>query len=163
MTWFQSLNPLLVMADDADAAGRLEAAAPTGQGAPPAQRMATGALIVAGGLPAAVRRRRLQRGKAHWLWLVLFFGSTPSASSSSCRRAWACSRAWRRAGFGATTVAAWYLTIFAGSLSAGLVGTLWSRMSHTLFRLLAGMATVAAILLLTDRSLGEGRSERLTE
>jgi POT family proton-dependent oligopeptide transporter len=49
-------------------------------------------------------------------------------------------------GFGATTVAAWYLTIFAGSLSAGLVGTLWSRMSHTAyFALLAGLAVIAAI------------------
>jgi POT family proton-dependent oligopeptide transporter len=45
-------------------------------------------------------------------------------------------------------VAAWYLTIFAGSLSAGLVGTLWNRMSHTAyFALLAGLAVIAAILL----------------
>jgi len=49
---------------------------------------------------------------------------------------------------GATTVAAWFLAIFSGSLAAGLVGTLWSDMSHAaFFVLLAGLAAVAALLL----------------
>ena len=52
------------------------------------------------------------------------------------------------AGFGATTVAAWFLTIFSGSLAAGAVGTLWSRMSHArYFAVLAAIAAVAAALL----------------
>jgi POT family proton-dependent oligopeptide transporter len=54
------------------------------------------------------------------------------------------------AGLGATTVAAWYITIFSGSLAAGLVGTLWSRMGHgAYFALLAAIAAVAALLLRT--------------
>jgi POT family proton-dependent oligopeptide transporter len=55
--------------------------------------------------------------------------------------------------FGATTVAAWYLAIFSGSLAAGLVGTFWSSMSHQLFFvLLAAIATAAAgFLYLLDR------------
>jgi proton-dependent oligopeptide transporter, POT family len=49
---------------------------------------------------------------------------------------------------GATTVASWFLTIFSGSLLAGVVGTLWSRTSHSgFFAVLACLATVAAIIL----------------
>ncbi len=51
-------------------------------------------------------------------------------------------------GLGATIVAAWYLTIFSGSLSAGLVGTLWSSIPHAaFFALLALLAAAAALCL----------------
>ena len=51
-------------------------------------------------------------------------------------------------GMGATTVAAWFLAIFSGSLAAGFVGTLWGDMSHAaFFALLAALAAIAAILL----------------
>ena len=51
---------------------------------------------------------------------------------------------------GATTVAAWFLAIFSGSLAAGLVGTLWSDMSHgAFFAMLGAIATVSALLLLS--------------
>lgn len=46
------------------------------------------------------------------------------------------------------TVAAWYLAIFAGSLSAGLVGMLWSHMAQApFFAMLAVIALAAALLL----------------
>jgi POT family proton-dependent oligopeptide transporter len=49
---------------------------------------------------------------------------------------------------GATTVASWYLAIFAGSLAAGQVGRLWSHLGHIqFFVLLAAIATVAAVML----------------
>jgi POT family proton-dependent oligopeptide transporter len=49
---------------------------------------------------------------------------------------------------GASTVAAWYLAIFTGSLAAGQVGRLWSRFDHiTFFVVLAGIAVAAAVLL----------------
>jgi POT family proton-dependent oligopeptide transporter len=49
---------------------------------------------------------------------------------------------------GATTVAAWYLAIFTGSLFAGLVGGLWSLLDRSsYFALLAGIAMIAALLL----------------
>ncbi len=53
---------------------------------------------------------------------------------------------------GATTVAAWFFAIFTGSLTAGFVGTLWSRMTHALFfAILAAIAALsAAMLLLLD-------------
>jgi proton-dependent oligopeptide transporter, POT family len=53
------------------------------------------------------------------------------------------------AGFGATTVAAWFLAIFSGSLTAGVVGTLWSGTTHArFFVLLAVIALIAAATLL---------------
>jgi POT family proton-dependent oligopeptide transporter len=49
---------------------------------------------------------------------------------------------------GATTVASWFLVIFSGSLTAGLVGTFWSSFEPSgYFMLLAAIAGVAAILL----------------
>lgn len=148
MTWFQSLNPLLVMAMTPMLLAGWKQRADHGKGASPAQRMATGAMIVAVAFLLLCAVDAFGGGRAHWLWLVAFFGIytfgelfiLPTGLGLFARLA--------PPGFGATTVAAWYLTIFAGSLSAGLVGTLWSKMSHTAyFALLAGLAVVAAILL----------------
>ena len=59
---------------------------------------------------------------------------------------------------GATTVAAWFLVIFSGSLSAGLVGRLWSSMEPAaFFLLLAGIAATSAVLL----GAMSGRGDRL--
>jgi POT family proton-dependent oligopeptide transporter len=148
MTWFQSLNPLLVMAMTPMLLAGWKSRADAGRDTSPALRMSTGALIVAGAYLMLCAVDAFSGGKAHWLWLVAFFGVytfgelfiLPTGLGLFARLA--------PPGFGATTVAAWYLTIFAGSLSAGLVGTLWSRMPHTAyFALLAGLAVVAAILL----------------
>jgi len=148
MTWFQSLNPLLVMAMTPVLLAGWKKNADAGRDTSPALRMATGALIVAGAYLMLCAVSALAGGKAHWLWLVAFFGVytfgelfiLPTGLGLFARLA--------PPGFGATTVAAWYLTIFAGSLSAGLVGTLWSRMPHTAyFALLAALAITASILL----------------
>ena len=66
---------------------------------------------------------------------------------------------------GATTVAAWFLAVFSGSLLAGVVGTLWSWASHAgFFVLLAGLATLAAILLWSlDRPIRRVERDRAEE
>ena len=80
-------------------------------------------------------------GRASWLWLVLFFviftlgelHILPTGLGLFARLA--------PEGLGATTLAAWYLTIFSGSLMAGAVGALWSQLSHvTFFGVLALLA-----------------------
>jgi POT family proton-dependent oligopeptide transporter len=116
--------------------------------------MAIGALIVACSyllltwvsLSAAAER-------ASWMWLTLFFviltfGELyilPTGLGFFARLA--------PSRLGATTVAAWFLAIFSGSLFAGLVGTLWSSFSRPVFFMtLAIIATIAALLLfLLDR------------
>ena len=150
MTWFQSLNPLLVMVMTPFLLARWKRRAALGREHSPVRKMALGALVVAGSyaLLAAVSALAGSR-EASWLWLAGFFvlfrlGELyilPNGLGLFARLAP------RR--FGATTVAAWYLATFGGSLFAGLVGGLWSRVAHpAFFLLLAAIASAAAMLLL---------------
>ncbi|QAY77999.1 peptide MFS transporter [Sphingosinicella sp. BN140058] len=154
MTWFQSLNPLLVIAITPFLLAYWQRRAAAAREHSPLQKMAIGALIVAGAyLLLAVAAGFAGEGRASWVWLAGFFlvftvGELfilPNGLGLFARLA--------PPRFGATTVAAWYLAIFAGSLAAGLVGTLWSRLGHSAyFLLLTVIATVAAfLLLLIDR------------
>jgi POT family proton-dependent oligopeptide transporter len=149
MTWFISINPLCVMLITPlllawwrrrEAAGWSEA---------PTQRMATGALIVgASYLMLAALSWSAGDASVHWLWFAFFFvvltlGELfilPTGLGLFARLA--------PRKFGATTVASWFLATFAGSLSAGLVGSLWTRMSHpAFFALLTAICVLAAIAL----------------
>lgn len=147
MTWFQSLNPLLVMAMTPSLLAFWRRRAEEGRVQRPLARMARGALIVAGAYLLLAAIASLGSG-ASWLWLVLFFGILtlgelfilPTGLGLFARLA--------PEGLRATTVAAWYLATFAGSLFAGLVGTLWSALPQAVYFLaLAGLAGVSALLL----------------
>jgi POT family proton-dependent oligopeptide transporter len=118
--------------------------------------MALGAMIVAAAyLLLALIEWTGGGARADWLWFVLFFAIftlgelfiLPTGLGLFARLA--------PPRLGATTVAAWYLAIFSGSLSAGLVGMLWSRTGHApFFALLAVIAVAAAGLLRAlDRSV----------
>ena len=82
-------------------------------------------------------------GRAHWLWLLGYFfiftlGELyilPNGLGIFARLA--------PPKLGASTVAAWYLAIFSGSLSAGQVGRLWSRVGHVAFFLILAGDRVA--------------------
>jgi POT family proton-dependent oligopeptide transporter len=149
MTWFQSLNPLFVMLltppllaywrrhSHKDTRGSL------------IRRMSLGAIIIGSSylLLAAVTTLG---GSAltGWAWLALFFliltfGELfilPTGLGLFARLA--------PPHLGATTVASWFLVIFSGSLSAGLVGTLWSQFEPaSYFLLLAAIAAISAMLL----------------
>ena len=149
MTWFQSLNPLFVMLMTPPLLAYWRRRADAGHDQPAARRMALGAAIVALAyvMLAAVAWAGAG-GRAGWAWLALFFvvftfGELfilPTGLGLFARLA--------PIDLGATTVAAWFLITFTGSLSAGLVGALWSHMPHPLFfALLAALAGSAAILL----------------
>ena len=148
-TWFQALNPLFVMLMTPPLLAWWSRRADAGHLGRPARRMATGALIVGGAylLLAAVATAS-GASLAHWGWLALFFvvftfGELfilPTGLGLFARLA--------PEGRGATTVAAWFATIFVGSFGAGAIGTLWTAMPHgTYFLLLAVIAGVAALLL----------------
>ena len=150
VTWFQSLNPLLVFLMTPPLLAYWRRRADRGLEPPATRRMALGALIVAlsYALLATVAAHAGQE-RTSGLWLVLYFviftmgelHILPTGLGLFARLA--------PPRFAATTVAAWFLAIFTGSLSAGAVGTLWSSMSHAaFFALLAALATVAAVLLL---------------
>ena len=112
----------------------------------PTQRMATGALIVgASYLLLAALSWKAGNVSVHWPWFALFWvvltlGELfilPTGLGLFARLA--------PQRLGATTVASWFLATFAGSLAAGLVGTLWTRMSHpAFFALLAAICVFSA-------------------
>lgn len=153
MTWFISLNPLLVILMTPFLLARWKRRAAIGKEHSPTQKMAIGALIVAAAYLVLAAAALAGDGQAHWLWLVGFFivftlGELyilPNGLGLFARLA--------PPRLGATTVGAWFLAIFSGSLTAGLVGTLWSRMGHAeFFAMLAVIAACAAgLLALLDR------------
>ena len=149
MTWFQSLNPLFVMLMTPPLLAWWRRRASAGDDQRSAHRMAFGAAVVAGAFLLLAILVWISAGRLVGAqWLVLFFliftlGELfilPTGLGLFARLA--------PPRLGATTVAAWFLVIFSGSMSAGLVGTLWTRMDHsTYFLLLASIAAVAACLL----------------
>jgi proton-dependent oligopeptide transporter, POT family len=151
---FFSLNPLLVMIMTPLLLARWKRQAERGTELSVMQKMAAGALIVAASyLLVAAAETVSGATPAHWLWLLTFFlvftlGELyilPNGLGIFARLA--------PPRLGASTVAAWYLAIFAGSLAAGQVGRLWSHLDRVqFFLLLAAIATVSAVFLyLLDR------------
>jgi len=150
MTWFQALNPLLVILMTPVLLARWRRAADARRQQSSMCKMATGALIVAAAyLLLAIVASAAEPGRAGWAWLVLFFAIftlgelyiLPTGLGLFARLA--------PVGYGATTVAAWFLAIFSGSLTAGVVGSLWSSTTHArFFVLLAVIAAIAAAILL---------------
>ncbi len=151
MTWFQALNPLLVILMTPPLLAWWHRRAKAGNETNPARKMSLGALIV-GGAYLLLALVTLVGGdeRVSWLWLAAFFAILtfgelyilPTGLGLFARLA--------PPRLGATTVAAWFLVIFSGSLFAGLVGTLWSSIDRSaFFFILAGIATVSAFLLFT--------------
>jgi POT family proton-dependent oligopeptide transporter len=159
MTWFISINPLCVMLMTPLLLTwwrRREAIRGIDL---PNRRMATGALIVgASYLLLAALSWGAADAAVHWSWFALFFviltfGELfilPTGLGLFARLAP------RR--FGATTVASWFLASFAGSLSAGAVGSLWTHMSHPAFFFLLFAICMAAALVL---KLLDGRARHV--
>ena len=149
MTWFQSLNPLFVMLMTPPLLRYWRLRAERAGDTTALKRMAQGALLVAVAYLMLAGVEFANGGaRASWLWLAGFFvvftfGELfilPTGLGLFARLA--------PLSLGATTVAAWFLITFSGSLSAGLVGTLWSKLDHELFFvLLAALAAIAALLL----------------
>jgi POT family proton-dependent oligopeptide transporter len=153
MTWFQSLNPLFVMLLTPPLLAYWKRRAASQPISALTGRMALGALVVGSAYVLLAGAATLADGQpAGWVWLLLFFFIFTAGELFILPTGLGLFARLAPAHLGATTVAAWFLVIFSGSLSAGLVGTLWSRMGHAAFFLmLAAIAGVAAFLL---RALG---------
>jgi POT family proton-dependent oligopeptide transporter len=85
---------------------------------------------------------------AHWLWLVVFFALLTLGELYILPVGLGMFAQLALPGFGATTIAAWFLAAFAGNLLSGVVGTWWSIMSPAAFFLaMAGIAALSGIVL----------------
>jgi POT family proton-dependent oligopeptide transporter len=149
MTWFQSLNPLLVISMTPLLLLHWRRRADAGHDTSPALKMAIGALIVAAAyVMLAALSAWAGDARIGWGWLVLFFVVLTLGELYILPTGLGLFAKLAPPRLGATTVASWFLAVFSGSLLAGLVGTLWSKTSHAgFFLMLAGLAVVAAILL----------------
>jgi POT family proton-dependent oligopeptide transporter len=127
--------------------------------------MAIGALIGAGAYALLALASATSPTGASWWWVIgYFFVLTlgelyilPTGLGLFARLA--------PPKLGATTVAAWYLAIFTGSMTAGVIGSWYSSLNHPVFFLiLAGVACVAsAMLLLLDRRARAVEEARIAE
>jgi len=124
MTWFQSLNPLLVFVMTPLLLARWRRQAAAGRSQSSMRKMAVGALIVAAAyLLLALAAFQVEPGRANWPWLVLYFALftlgelyiLPTGLGLFARLA--------PPGFGATTIAAWYLAIFSGNNQTAVKST----------------------------------------
>jgi POT family proton-dependent oligopeptide transporter len=127
--------------------------------------MAIGALIVAGSYAVLAAAALLSPTGASWVWVAAYFfvltlGELyilPTGLGLFARLA--------PPKLGATTVAAWYLAIFTGSMTAGVIGSWYSRLTPPFFFLvLTGVASLAAVmLLLLDRRARAVEEARIAE
>jgi POT family proton-dependent oligopeptide transporter len=149
MTWFQSLNPLLVITLTPLLLFYWRRKAAGGKETPARRKMAIGALIVAGAfLLLCLVAKSAGPNRATWPWLVLFCVVLTLGELYILPTGLGLFAKLAPPRLGATTVASWFLTIFSGSMLAGAVGTWWSRTSHSgFFFILSLFAAVAAVLL----------------
>lgn len=165
MTWFQSLNPLLVIVLTPILLARWKRRAAAGKEHSPLQKMALGALIGAGAYALLALASTVSPTGASWWWVVgYFFVLTvgelyilPTGLGLFARLA--------PPKLGATTVAAWYFAIFTGNATAGFIGSWYSSLRPSIFFLvLAAVASLsAATLLMLDRRARAVEEARIAE
>jgi proton-dependent oligopeptide transporter, POT family len=166
MTWFPSLDPLLVIMMTPLLLAHWSRRAQAGYAGSAMRKMALGALIVAAAfLLLAIVAFAAGTGRASWMWLALFYAIftlgelyiLPTGLGLFARLA--------PIGYGATTVAAWFLVISSGALSSGIVGTLWGRIGHAgFFAILTVISAIAAAMLFAlDRPIRRIEAARAAE
>jgi len=148
MTWFQSLNPLLVFALTPLFLAHWSRLETRGREPSPLVKMSLGAAGVAAAflMLAAVAGAS---ATASWLWLAAFFVVLTAGELYILPVGLGLFARFAPAGMAATAVAAWFLASFFGNLLAGALGALWSRLEPgAFFGLMAAVAGGAALALL---------------
>ena len=156
MTWFQSLNPLVVIVLTPVLVTRWTRLARRGRETSPVQKMAIGAGIVAASylmLAGVAAWMEAQGTQVSWLCLVAFFTVVTVGELYILPLGLGLFGRLAPHGFSATTIATWFLAAFAGNFLAGAIGTFWSRLSPAGFFVLAAClaALSGALLMMFDR------------
>lgn len=154
VTWFQSLNPMFVFMISPLLMAMWSRRAARGLSTPALRQMSMGAFGVGLSycLLAAVIVASPQGGTS-WIWLVVFFALFTLAELYILPVGLGLFATLAPRHFGATTIAAWFLTSFAGNLLSGVIGAGWELVSPQVF--FAGMAGICfvacGLLLVIDR------------
>jgi POT family proton-dependent oligopeptide transporter len=152
MTWFQSLNPLLVIVMTPWFVARWTRQAERGSEPSSISKMAMGAATIAVSyllLAASSVSAQAHGGHCSWLWILAFFGVMTAGELFVLPVGLGLFGRLAPRGFAGTSIAVWFLAAFAGNLVAGSVGTLWSRLGpRPFFLVTAAIAALAACLLM---------------
>lgn len=151
MTWFQSLDSLVVFTATPLLLARWSRLAKRGIETPWLHKMAFGAAVVGLSyvLLAAVAAWAETHGtRAHWGWLTGWFVLMTLGELYILPVGLGLFGRMAPEGFRATCIAIWFFAGFFGNLLAGALGTLWTPLSHGwFFALIGGVAGLAALLL----------------
>lgn len=148
MTWFYSLNPLLVFLLTPWLVAIWTRQARSGREPAALDKMAMGAGMVGLAYLLVAWLGGDAQAQVGWQWAALFFvlftvGELfilPVGLGLFARLA--------PVGFVATIIAFWFLASFGGNLLAGVAGTLWSRFDvHAFFALMAAVCLLVAVCL----------------
>jgi proton-dependent oligopeptide transporter, POT family len=149
VTWFQSLNPLMVLLLTPLFVAWWTSQARSGREPSSAAKMTTGAGIV--GLSylmvAGVSAWAQQRGALMaWPWLVLFMTIMTAGELFILPIGLGLFGRLAPEGLGATTIAVWFSAGVLGNLLAGWIGTLWTPLGPVnFFAVVGGVALVSAL------------------
>lgn len=151
MTWFQSINSLVVFAFTPLLVARWMRLAKRGVETPLLGKMAFGAAVVGCSylLLAVVSAWCEAHGtRASWAWLAAWFVLMTSGELYILPVGLALFGRMAPEGFRATSIATWFFAGFFGNLLAGALGTLWSQLTHAwFFAMIGAVAGVSAMLL----------------
>lgn len=150
MTWFQSLNPLLVFTLTPLLLAYWGRQSAKGREPSPLVKMSIGAWGVAAAfLMLAAVAAGTGAEAASWLWLAAFFVILTAGELYILPVGLGLFARLAPAGLAATMIAAWFLAAFFGNLLAGWLGAFWSRLTPAgFFAVMAAVAGGAALLLL---------------
>jgi len=146
MTWFQSLNPLLVFTLTPWFVARWVRHAREGHELTSIRKMAIGAGGVALSYLLLAAVAMFSNGGVvaeGWIWLAIFFVVMTAGELYILPIGLGLFGRLAPAGFSATSIALWFLAAFFGNLLAGAFGTLWSSMTPPQF--FAATAAIAAL------------------
>lgn len=146
MTWFLSLNPLVVVLLTPWFVARWVRHAREGHELSSIRKMAVGAGGVAFSYLLLAAIAAWSGGDVvaeGWIWLIVFFVVMTAGELYILPIGLGLFGRLAPPGFAATTIALWFLAAFFGNLLAGAFGTLWSRMSPPQF--FAATAAIAAL------------------
>jgi POT family proton-dependent oligopeptide transporter len=153
MTWFQSLNPLMIFLFTPVIVAWWTRAAKQGREPGSIGKMATGGFIVGVSyLVLALVAHLSGDARASWLWLVFFFFVYTVGELFILPVGLGLFGKLAPAEFAATAIAAWFMAAFFGNLAAGAVGALWSAVSVPTFFVIAGALAILSGMLLAALS-----------
>lgn len=136
MTWFQSLNPMLVFLLTPLLIARWTSLGRAGREPTPLTKMSTGAGMVALAyllLSIVCGISAQSDAQPSWIWPALFFVLLTVGELYILPIGLGLFGRLAPATLTATVISMWYLTSFGGNLLAGFVGSFWSRTDPSVF------------------------------